>query len=83
MLGLGASFLCQFMGMAGIGGGKSFLAFTRQQGISSIEQILQSLLQDRHVANAWTWVSQSLGCLPAPTKPIPFLSEEKITSASA
>ncbi|XP_042501513.1 uncharacterized protein LOC122079261 isoform X5 [Macadamia integrifolia] len=43
VLGFGASFLSQFRSMAGRGGGQSFLASERQQGFSSVEQVLKNV----------------------------------------
>ncbi|XP_043707138.1 uncharacterized protein LOC122656607 isoform X1 [Telopea speciosissima] len=43
VLGFGASFLSQFMSMAGRGGGQSFFASARQQGGSSVEQVLKNV----------------------------------------
>ncbi|XP_010242188.1 PREDICTED: uncharacterized protein LOC104586598 isoform X2 [Nelumbo nucifera] len=43
ILGLGAAFFPQFVGMAGKCGGKSFFASARQQGISSVEQVLTNV----------------------------------------
>ncbi|KAK9102183.1 hypothetical protein Sjap_019437 [Stephania japonica] len=43
VLGIGASFLSQFMNMASTSGGKAFLASARQQSVSPVEEALKNV----------------------------------------